>query len=597
MSNPAIASPSFRFLLSGALLFCWANSSAFGEIQPSPPKYAVKFKIDVQVPMRDGVNLSADVYLPDAPGPFPATLLMSPYNNMRDSYIEQAVYFAERGYASVMVDLRGRHDSEGVWDPYVNDPLDGYDTQKWLAEQEWCNGKIGTFGGSYVGFTQVMPAPYQNPHVKCLVPVVCQQSNFGHLYNDGVLQLNVVFVAGFFWAGHTMQFTWGPGITGNPLLDWNKFFWRLPLITALDDIADLPWLKTWIQHSTYDDYWKYYGVKEKYGDILVPAYFMTGWYDNLIKENWRNFVGFREEGGSEEARKGTKILVGPWTHSINRRMDTSIVEFGPDIYFDRLAEHVRWYDFWLKGIQNGIDKEAPIRMFVMRANEWRDEWEWPLARTRWTKYHLNSGGSANSLYGDGTLSLAAAPAEAPRDVYVYDPANPIPTVGGQTEFPAEQRGPQDRVPVQHRRDVLVYTSQQLSEDLEVTGPITVKLHAASSAKDTDFTATLTELLPDGRAVHVSEGIVRARFRESLENPTLIEPGKVYEYTINVWDTSWEFQAGSRLRLEISSSNFPRYNRNLNTGNRLGMSAEMKTAEQTIYHNAQYPSYVLLPVIP
>ncbi|MCI0622624.1 MAG: CocE/NonD family hydrolase [Acidobacteria bacterium] len=574
-----------------------ATLVAFGApIEKSRPIHPVKIRIDLKVPMRDGVRLSADVYRPDSPGKFPALLLMTPYNNQREDTIQEAVYFAKRGYAVALVDLRGRHDSEGVWDPYVNDPRDGHDTHQWLGQQEWCDGKIGTFGRSYVGFTQLMPAPYQSPYLKCMVPVVCQQSNYGHVYNDGVLQLNMAFVAGFFWAGRTMQFTWGPGITGNPLLDWNKYFGRLPLINALDDLAELPWLKTWIQHPTYDDYWKSYGIKEKYHLISAPAYFITGWYDNLVNENWKNLAGFREKAGSEKAKKGSKILVGPWTHSINQRIETSIVDFGPDIYLDVMDLHVRWYDHWLKGMQNDIDSEAPIRIFVMRANRWRDEWEWPLKRTAWTKYYLNSGGKAQSLYGDGRLGLSSSAANAAHDVFVYDPAHPVETVGGQTEFPAEQRGPQDRRGVQRRQDVLVYTSDPLGETLEITGPIEVKLYASSTAVDTDFTATLTEVLPDGRAAHISEGIVRAALRDSLEKESFLEPGKVYPFTIKVWETSWEFQPGSRIRLEISSSNFPRFARNLNTGAPIGTTAEMKKATQTIYHSTQYPSHVLLPVI-
>lgn len=297
------------------------------------------------------------------------------------------------------------------------------------------------------------------------------------------------------------------------------------------------------------------------------------------------------------ARKQTKILVGPWSHSYNQTFDNWVVDFGESALFDVEELHIRWYDFWLKDSPNGIDQEAPIRIFVMRANQWRDAYEWPLARTRWTPYYLNSGGRANSLRGDGTLGTAAPPAKTPRDVFHYDPANPVPTVGGQTEFPADQRGPQDRRPVQQREDVLIYSSEPLTHKLEVTGPIEVKLYAASSAVDTDFTAILTEVLADGTAVHISEGIRRASFRESLEHPSPIEPGKVYEFTIDIWETSWEFQPGSRIRLEISSSNFPRFARNLNTGNPLGRSAEMKVATQTIYHDAKYPSHVVLPVIP
>ena len=566
-----------------------------GQAELSQPDHKVVFSLDAKVPMRDGVQLSADVYRPDAPGPFPTLMLMTAYNNMRPDVVRRATYFAQRGYAAVVVDLRGRHDSEGIWHPYVNDPQDGFDTQKWLAEQDWCNGKIGTFGHSYDGFTQVMPARYQHPNLKALMPSANQETNFGHLYNDGIPQLNVIFVAEFLWVNRGMAF-W-PGIFDHPLMDWNEIFSRLPLYTALDKMVDHAWVKTLLDHPTYDDYWKSYGTKGKYDKILVPAYFLTGWYDNLEHEIWRQFVGFRKEGGSELARKQTKILVGPWSHSYNQTYDNWVIDFGESSLLDVEELHVRWYDFWLKDIPNGIDQEAPIRLFVMRANKWRDEHEWPLARTQWTRYYLNSGGAANTGQGDGTLGTSPPPAGAPQDTFQYDPANPVPTVGGQTEFPPDQRGPQDRRPVQKRDDVLIYSSEPLTQKLEVTGPIELKLYAASSAVDTDFTAVLTEVLPDGTAVHISEGIRRASFRESLENPTLIEPGKVYEIPIEIWETSWEFQPGSRIRLEISSSNFPRFARNLNTGNPLGKSAEMKVATQTIYHDDRYPSHVVLPVIP
>jgi len=559
------------------------------------PAQNIKVQNNVKVPMRDGVALSADIYRPDGPGKFPCLLLLTPYNNLRDSYIEQAVYFAKRGYAVALVDSRGRHDSEGVWEPYVNEPKDGYDTQQWLGQQTWSNGKIGTFGTSYVGFTQIMPAPFRSPYVKALVPAVNQQSNFGHIYNDGVMQLNMVFTFGLFCSGRTMQF-WSPTtpIESNPLFNYDQLFRRLPLYTALDDIADLPHIKTWIQHHTYDDYWKSYGVKEKYGEIDVPAYFLTGWYDNLVHEGWRNFKGFSEKTRSQRSRKGTKILVGPWTHALNRKSTDWAVDFGPDMMYNLLDLHVRWYDYWLKDIPNGIDKEPPVTIFVMGANQWRQENEWPLARAKYTKFFLASGGQANSLYGDGTVGESAA---GKPDSFVYDPASPVPTLGGHISTHWDLQGPRDRRPVQRREDVLVYTSAPLPADLEVTGPISLKLYASSSAVDTDFTGTLTDVHPDGRAVHIVEGIRRASFRDSLEKPAPIEPGKIYEYTIDLWETSNVFKAGHRIRVEISSSNFPRYARNLNTGEHFGMTSQMKTATQTIYHDAQRPSHLLLPVIP
>ncbi|MDQ1328007.1 MAG: uncharacterized protein QG641_1292 [Candidatus Poribacteria bacterium] len=359
----------------------------------------------------------------------------------------------------------------------------------------------------------------------------------------------------------------------------------------------MPYVKDWIRHSKYDDYWKSYGIKEKYSEIDAPAYFISGWYDNLLHETFRNFKGFSEQGRSPEARKGTKILIGPWTHAINSKGEGWSADFGSDMLIDMLDLHINWYDYWLKDIKNGIDQEPPIKIFVMGANKWRFENEWPLARTRFTRYYLHSDGKANSLNGDGTLSISPSQSDESPSLYIYDPENPVLTLGGQISTHPELQGPRDRRSIQERDDVLVYTSATLEKDLEVTGPVEVKLYAASSAMDTDFTATLTDVYPDGKVVHICEGIRGASFRESLENPTLIEPEKVYEYTISLWETSNVFKAGHQIRLEISSSNFPRYARNQNTGNPLGMSAEIKKAKQTIYNDSQYPSHLILPVIP
>jgi putative CocE/NonD family hydrolase len=328
----------------------------------------------------------------------------------------------------------------------------------------------------------------------------------------------------------------------------------------------------------------------------VPAYLISGWYDNLVHEAWRNFTGLRTQGGSEAARQRTKILIGPWVHRLGQKGAGWAVDFGTETETDFLDLHVRWYDYWLKGIRNGIDEEPPITIFVMGANKWRQEREWPLARTEWTSYYLGSKGKANSLRGDGTLSTSRPGPIGSVDSYSYDPANPVPTLGGQISTYAQWQGPRDRRSVQERNDVLLYTSPPLESDVEVTGPVEVKLYAASSAVDTDFTGTLTEVYPDGKAVHICEGIRRASFRSSLEHPTPIVPGDIYEYTISLWETSNVFKAGNRIRLEISSSNFPRFARNLNTGQSFATTTEMKTAQQTIYHDEQHPSRLVLPII-
>ncbi len=564
-----------RVLAALALPFAVNVGELNGAERESGPVHAVRHEVKVPVPMRDGVELAAEIYRPDAPGRFPALMLLRYFRGGHQT--GRGEFFAQRGYAVALVDCRGRYDSGGKWTPYVNDPQDGYDAQQWLGSQEWCNGKIGTFGLSYNAFTSYMAAPLGSPHLKCIFARSGQQTNFGHLYNDGVMQLNVVFEFGL----HTKQGSQTQRIFP---VD-HPHYRRLPLIGAVDEFDGVEHVKDWFRHSRYDDYWKVYGIKGKYPRIKAPGYFITGWYDNLLHENWRNFTGFRRQGGSEAARKGSKILVGNWAHG------------GSSGYPGLLDLQLRWYDHWLKGIDNGIDKEPPIKLYVMGRDEWRDENEWPLARTRFTKLYLHSGGQANSAAGDGTLSTSPPAEGSPADRFTYDPENPVYTLGGQISTHGDVRGAKDRRSVQERKDVLVYTTEPLTEDLEVTGPVDLVLYFSSSAVDTDFTGTLSDVHPEGRAIHVCEGIRGVTFRESLENPTPIEPGRVYRLTISLWETSMVFRAGHRIRLEVSSSNFPRYARNQNTGLALGTSALVEKAEQTVYHDAEHPSHLILPVIP
>jgi uncharacterized protein len=546
--------------------------SAESGVPRSEPVHLVKHEEKVPVPMRDGVKLAAEIFRPDAPGRFPVLLLHRYFREGAD----RGEYFAKRGYVVALVDCRGRFDSQGTWVPYVNDPQDGFDAQQWLGRQPWSSGRIGTFGISYNGFTQVMAAPLASEYLKCMVPQENQQSNFGHLYNDGVIQLNVVFEFGL----HTKQ---GSQIQKIFPID-HPHYRRLPLLAAVDDFPQVEHVRDWFRHARYDDYWKSYGIKEKYGRIQAPAMFLTGWYDNLCHEGWRNFVGFRTQGGSPAARQGTRIVVGPWTHGGS----FSLPGF--------LETKLRWYDYWLKGIANGVDRDAPIRIYVMGAEKWRDEYEWPLARTRLTPYYLTSGGGANSVRGDGRLEKSP-PAAAPPDHFTYDPENPVYTLGGQISTHDDVRGAKDRRVRQQRDDVLVYTTAPLEKDLEATGPVELKLSIASTAIDTDFTATLTDVYPDGRAIHICEGIRGVTYRDSLEHPTPIEPGRIYQLSISLWETSVVFKAGHRVRLEVSSSNFPRYARNQNTGLPLGTGTELRKARQTVYHDSEHPSVLILPVIP
>jgi putative CocE/NonD family hydrolase len=548
----------------------------------------IEIHLDLKIPMRDGVRLYGALYRPSKGERFPTLLIRSIYDTQHPRYVEWANRFAKAGYAVLLQDCRGRYESEGVWRPYIDEANDGYDTQQWVGLQPWCDGNIGMFGISYPGFTQILPAPLRSPYVKALVPIANQEDNYGHMRYNGVLQLYNAM--NFIWLGNRTKQD-----VAKQSLNWSKIYRRLPLISALDDIADRPFYREVIRHSTFDDFWKSYSMKGKYAEVSVPAYFVTGWYDNLVHEMFKCFWGWKNQARSPHARQQTKLLVGPWIHSQIGGTTPGDVSYGPNAIADIPGLHLRWYDRRLKGIENGIDEEPPVRIFVMGENVWRDEHEWPLARTQYRKYYLQSNGRANSLFGDGQLT-PEQPGDGASDTFVYNPDDPVPTLGGQTLL-VNDSGPKDRRPIERRDDVLVYSTAPLAEDLEITGPVSLVLYATSSAPDTDFTATLTDVHPSGQSIHICEGIIRARFRDSYEQPTLIEPEKIYRYEISLWETSNLFRSGHRIRVEISSSNFPRFDRNLNTGQVPGFDTEIAIAQQTIFHNSQYPSHLLLPVIP
>jgi hypothetical protein len=555
--------------------------------------------LNIPVPMRDGVNLSADIWIPDSSqgdGPWPVLLLRTIYDNQEARYIGWAREFTARGYAVVMQDCRGRGDSDGDWEPYVCELYDGFDTHEWIGEQDWCDGNLGTFGLSYPGFTQTLPATLRSKYLKAVAPIASQQDNYGHHRVNGVIHHNVSF-AFLNMLGRSMQYE------SLKHFDQDTFFFELPIDTAMEKVSTThPYYAGIIAHEQYDDWWSSYSLRDKYDQVEIPSLFITGWYDSLSNENFKLFNGWSKNASTEDARKKTKLLIGPWSHQIapwgrvpmGENGEYADRTFGKEALSDVIEMHTRWYDQQLKGIDTGIDDEPPIKLFVMGANEWRFEHEWPLARTDWSKYFLHSSGDAAA--NGGSLSLDAPSSDEPSDQFTYDPASPIPSLGSQYQT-FDFCGPHDRAHLQARADVLTFTSEQLAEDTEVTGPISATIWASSDALDTDFTAVLTDLEADGKAIALCEGIVRARFRNGTDNPELMNPGEVYELDIDMWNTSNMFKKGHRIRIEISSSNFPRYNRNLNSGNPIATDTEITIANQTVYHDADHPSHVTLPVIP
>jgi putative CocE/NonD family hydrolase len=554
------------------------------------PNYGIEMRLDVPVPARDGVALSTDLYLPKGAGKVPTVLMRTPYSNNTDVLVEKARRLANHGYACAIQDCRGRWDSGGEYYPFREGP-DGFDTQEWIGRQEWSDGGIGMVGGSYLGTVQWQSAPHRSRYLKCIAPrVICCDYYSGLVYPGGAFQLNVMATWGMRTNAHTGQTI--------DFHDWTEAFRALPLGTLAEQAGRrLPFWKDWTRHPVYDQYWEQFNGEKFWGEIAVPALNMGGWYDLYASQTFANFNGLRLNGRTPEARQ-SRLIVGPWPHALSQSTRVGEVDFGVNSLVDLDALELRWLDHWLKGLDNGIAAEPPLRLFIMGVNEWHDEAEWPLERTQWQTWYLHSAGHANTVIGDGALSPAAPGAEEP-DHYVYDPRYPVPTRGGNNCCSPHlvPWGPYDQRCLEMRTDVLCYTSDPLTEDLEVTGPIKVVLHAATDGRDTDWTAKLVDVSPTGYAVNLCDGILRARYREGFGPPRLLEPGRVYPYEIEVGVTGNVFRQGHRIRLEISSSNFPRFDRNLNTGGDPGLDSEMRQARQTVHHSQALPSYILLPVIP
>ncbi len=554
--------------------------------------YGVEMRLDVKTPMRDGVELSSDLYLPVAAGEsFPTILMRTPYNNNLDRFISKARRLANDGYACVLQDVRGRWDSQGEFYPFVDEPEDGFDTQQWIGSQPWSNGKIGMFGASYLACVQWMSAPLRSEFLTCMAPrVMCNDYFNGLLYPGGAFHLGVAITWGMRTRARTAQTI--------DYQNWTEAFHALPLAEMATEAGDnVGFWRDWIEHSTDDEYWDAMNIERKFHEIAVPALEMGGWFDLYAPRTFDNWNGLRERGMTPKARR-SRLIVGPWPHHLSLSTHTGDVDFGAKSMVDLDALEQRWFDHWLKGIDTGMVDEPPLRLFIMGINEWRDEHEWPLARTDWQEWHLHSDGNANTAMGGGTLALES-PDEEPPDQYVYNPEFPVQSLGGNNCCSPEivPWGPHDQRPVEMRGDVLCYTSQPLTADTEITGPIQMTLFAASDAPDTDWTAKLVDVSPTGYAMNLCDGILRARYRESLSETKLIEPGAIYEYSIEVGVTANVFRRDHRIRLEISSSNFPRFDRNPNTGHAIGKDTEMRPAQQTVYHSREYPSRIRLPVIP
>jgi uncharacterized protein len=547
----------------------------------------VRLLHDQRVPMRDGISLSADVYLPLSGGPHPTVYQWTPYESTRDRFVAWGVWFAQRGYAAVVTDVRGRYESDGEFEAWSRDGADAHDCLDWAVEQAWCNGRIGTWGRSYGALVQWQLVHEGHPNLTCVAPQVIHDDYFWDGYwTGGAFQLALTLGAAAIWTSAISLVT---GPTARDLLLNDRIWRHLPLI-ELDEVVlgrRVGYWREWWEHQENDAYWHQF--RHRPDAVTMPIFQQGGWFDPYSGSHLRTFAAIGK-------RVPNRVLMGPWSHEEEVETFRGDVDLSPALTVVRDHE-LAFYDRYLRDEGNDWEERPPLELFVLGRNEWRGESEWPLAGTDFTPFYLRA---------DGRLDRQEPRSDEPADRYTYDPDDPVPTIGGVnsvlTMTQGAERpirpGPWDQRELEARDDVLTYTSDELDTDLEAVGPVDAVLYAASSARDTDFIVRLCDVYPDGRSIFLTEGILRARYRNSNEGDSteLLEPGEAAEYRIRCYPVANRFRRGHRIRLDVTSSSFPRFSRNLNNGEDVGTSTRAEVAQQTVLHTDVYPSHVVLPVV-
>ena len=546
---------------------------------------AAKLRIDshLAVRMRDNTVLYADVYRPETDEKVPVLVIRTPYGVQRDEGHQEFFRFAQNGFAVVVQDVRGRFESDGSWDPFRFEASDGYDTIEWAAAQPWSNGKVGTQGGSYLGNNQWLTAALAPPSLRAMFPRVASTSIYHNwAFFGGAFRLSF----NFGWAVVRMPHRimqpqyWHTDSAAGVGLDYATVLLHLPLNIA--DLASsncvVPHYREWLKHPNYDPYWSHLSVEDRFDKITIPVHTFGGWYDIFLAGTINGFTGMQG--------KGAKMTIGPWGHGPSQQFGE--LDFGPGAMRNMHDVELPWFQFHLQGIENGIESTAPVELFYMGANKWNKEDAWPVPGTTFRPLYL----------GDkGTLGFVPPPSVG-SDSYVYDPKNPAPTMGGNNCCGSPTvAGPVDQRPLESRADVITYTGNIIVQPLAIAGPISLKLYASTDGPDTDWMVKLIDVYPDGRAFNLAEGILRARFRDGFETPNLLTPNVTYEFTIDLVGTANVFLPGHQIRISITSSNFPQFDRNPNTGFELGVSPTLRVAHNTIYYGGKHSSHIILPVVP
>ena len=562
----------------------------FRELPTETPNVYSRVRVTKNVPvlMRDNVRLYADVYQPERTnwGRLPTVLIRMPYGKS-EAYCSMAAhgkYWARKGYVCVVQDVRGKFRSKGEFEPFVDEARDGYDTVDWVSRQPWCNGSVGMAGESYYATTAWAAASSHHPSLKCIAPGNQGLDEYDNVYEGGAFCLS-------------SEGLWLADSVGRRFLNTHRIDTRhLPLV-SLAEVAGLPTelYAGAIRNPARTSFWEALDLSASCTTLDTPVLHWGGWYDVLLRGVLHNWRDVHDRCVNADARANQWLAIGPIDHESTPERTGRVGRLTVERHgytYDRVQE---FFDYWLRGSENGFGNSKRVRLFVVGANRWREGDEFPLRGTRFVKYFLHSRGNATTLRGDGALS-PEPPDEESEDGFVYDPARPVDYWVGKSTWEIAACM-EDRRPTEDRPDVLVYTSQPLTTDLEVVGPLAVTLYASSSAADTDFTAALVDVWPDGYSQLVQEGIRRARYRRSNTAPSLIEPGTINELLIDLSAIGYLFSAGHRLRVEISSSNFDRYDSNPNTGHAFGLDVELKPARQCVYHDSQRPSHITLPLAP
>ncbi len=617
------------------ILSCSRKTTTNSPPRPEQPGNhpGIQVELNVPAPMRDGVKLLADVFTPDGPGPFPVLLSRTPYDKETPGTIESGIAGAEQGFIMVNMDVRGRYHSPGFWEPFKYEINDGYDSVEWAAKLPKSDGKVGMWGGSYVGATQWLAAVSDPPHLAGICPEVTAQDYYKDwAYQNGALQqwfaqswatqtasdalwqqANFTFsAAGYVPSTRSPQtgLLTRPGQTS--MTDPLNYIKVLPLgnyttlvtpptagnpgLKALE-----PWYLDWLAHPSDDAYWQQWSISKDYSRIHAPAFIIGGWYDLFLGGSLENYEGVKAHGGSADARNDVQLMVIPGGHS-GSGSRVGALDLGRNAIANTFQIMLDWYKHLFLGQSNAVSQWEPVRYFQMGADVWRQSSTWPPPQASTVAYYLHSAGKANTDSGNGSLSAQVNDpnANAASDRFVYDPADPVPTLGGSMccDGADVPNGIQDQRPDEKRPDVLVFTTPPLQKNLDITGPVSMTLYVSSSAPDTDFTAVLVDVAPDGSDHNIAAGIQRMRYRDQdYTKATFMTPGQIYKVNLDLWATSNVFLAGHRLRVDVSSSNFPRWDRNLNTKESPESGSHFVKASNVIYHDAAHPSSLDLPVMP